>query len=551
MHDSPSCRLVRLASRALPALVLALVGADAKATPREAILAGDMKAVISEIVALYEEHGLSWADWNEWKIGPYTTTYWYYHPFEDEIVVGDMPKTEEVENYWTTWSRVLTDGQWKPDAFFTNPREALELARFNQWLLATHESAHAITYRYDFNHNERHDYEINCREYHADRLTAAILQHLSGQDEAMRRWRARYLELVVDMGASIPPEYAVAHADYAELEADCEVIDIDQPTPDRMQAYASAFFTRHEALLSARLPALDAVFEEHLKARARDRMQTYETAPEWLAGTITTITAIPAAIDGVLNSARILSGSTAKRAAGFAPDGTVHVAEADHDAETGALTLVFGTAQGELETVADAMDWPRRSPRIQLRSIAVFGSDQFVATFEEREHRTSAVRFRREGGEWTAKFLADETVAAESKAFRLGRDRLFVAYTNVEIEGSEDRDRSWQVIETDLETGSKLSRIEIPIISRHPLGVDAAGRLYFSGGKLLVRGEPETKLTRIFGNALEGNRDGDAAIGEISDIELVQTEPDGDLLILDGVAGDPDRQLVRRIEAVR
>lgn len=532
-------------------VLAATLASGADAGPRDAIAAGDMNAVIGEIIDLYGEHGLSWAHWNAWKIGSHTTTYWYYAPFEDEIIVGDMPEPEEVGEYWSTWSTVLTDGNWDPDGFFASPTEALELARFNQWLLATHESAHAITYRYDFDHTARYDYDVNCREYHADRLTAAILQDEAAQDPDMARWRARYLDLVKEMGASIPEEYTVTQADYPALEADCRVIDVRQPTPDKMQAYASAFFTRHTALLSAELPPLDDVFDTHLKAWAQKRLSLYEIAPEWAESRVTTVARIPKAADEVLNSADILTGSSAKRAAGFAPDGTVHVAEAAYDPDTGTMTVIFGPVPGELNAVVTSMAWPRQSPRIQLRSIAVFGPDQFVATFEERENRTSAVRFRREGGEWVAKFLADETIAGTSRAYRLGDDRLLIGYSEVAFTDSENRDGTWQVLETDLETGSKLENTEVPIESRHPLGIDAEGRLFFASIGMLVRGEEEPVLTRIFGAALKGDRDGDQATGEINGIVLVQTEPDGSLLILDDVPGDNDHQLIRRIEPLR
>ena len=54
-------------------------------------------------------------------------------------------------------------------------------------------------------------------------------------------------------------------------------------------------------------------------------------------------------------------------------------------------------------------------------------------------------------------------------------------------------------------------------------------------------------LARIAGNALKGSRDGDGTAAELDGVELVQTEPDGSLLILQDKPGDRDAQLVRRI----
>ena len=147
----------------------------AGATPRDAIANGDMTAATKEIEKIYVDQGLSWPPFMRWEIGPYTTTYWYYDTTDEKIVAGDMPKPDEIASYWKTWSRALTAGNWDPDGFFASDEEALQLARYNQYVLATHETAHVMTYRYDPEHRERHGYEINCREYYADRLSLVLI----------------------------------------------------------------------------------------------------------------------------------------------------------------------------------------------------------------------------------------------------------------------------------------------------------------------------------------------------------------------------------------
>lgn len=544
--NEPATRKRGLPVALAVASLLSLCCGKVMASPRDAIKAGTMQDVIGEVVALYKRHGLSWADWITWDIEPYTTTFWYYDPFDYRIVVGDLPKPEEVASYWTTWSAVLTDGNWTPDTFFVSTQEALEIARFNQWLLATHESAHAITYRYDFDHNMRHDYDVNCREYHADRLTAAILQDEASRDADFARWKARYLELVTQMGASIPKLYRVAAADYPALEARCEIIAIDQPAPDRMQAYASAFFTRYEALLSAELPPLGEVFDKHLQSIPREQIDAYAAAPEWTDATIETIRQVPATANAVTPSPRFLEGLWAQRASAFAPNGTIYAAESVYDPATRKITVIFGPAEEKPETIISDAAWPRPSPRVLLRSIAAYGPDEFVATFDEREQRTNAVRFRHDDGRWTMTVLAEDTGAATAFAYRIG-ERLIVGFSGFADDDPDRPSRTWETREIDRKTGDSPWQYRIPVEGRYPRGADATGRLYFLDGNVLVRAGAEPLLTRIIGNALKGSRDGDSTVGELDGVELVQTEPDGSLLILQDKPGNSDTQLVRRI----
>jgi hypothetical protein len=534
-----------LRTTALAAACAMLLATPATATPRDAILSGDMRAATAEVEKLYADHGLSWADWIEWEIGPFTTTYWYYDHTEAKIVAGDMPRPGQADAYWQAFSNVLTDGNWKSSGFFSSAEEALDMARFNQWVLATHESAHAITFRYDYQHTKRYDYHVNCREYHADRLTAAILQDAAKRDPDMARWRARYLELVTEMGASIPDEYKVTQADYAMLEADCKVMDIDQPTPDRMQAYASAYFARYKALLEADLPPLDAVFETHLKARNRAETDAFPVADEWSGHMLETVEENEGVYDYLFNRAKTLEGR-AQRAAAFAPDDTLYVAESSSDLDSGQLQIVFGPHDGAFETVAETLNWHRESEAVTLVSIAVYSPDLFFAAFEEEGYHSAVLRFERGRQGWTHRLLVGFDRFGKARAFRAPDGRLLLALSEYKFEDSEETDNSWRVADFDPVSGENISFADLPVVIRHPVGADDEMRLFFSYASMLIRLDEEGKLARVAGNGLDGHADGDIENAEISGINIFQINSNG-AMMLDEIPGAYPRQSIRRL----
>ena len=534
-----------LRKTALAAAVTVLLAAPATATPRDAILSGDMRAVTSEIEKLYADHGLSWADWIEWEIGSFTTTYWYYDDIEAKIVAGDMPGPGQAGAYWQAFSDVLTDGNWRSSGFFSSDAEALEMARFNQWVLATHESAHAITFRYDYEHTKRYDYHVNCREYHADRLTAAILQDVAKRDPDMARWRARYLELVTEMGASIPDEYKVTQADYAALEANCKVMEIYQPTPDRMQAYASAYFARYKALLEAELPPLDAVFDKHLKARNREKTDTFPAAAEWSGHVLETVEENEGVYDYLFNKAKTLDGR-AQRAAAFAPDDTLYVAESSSALDSGQIQIVFGPHDGKFESVAETLDWHRESEAITLVSIAVYSPDLFFAAFEEEGYHSAVLRFDRGEEGWAHRLLVGFDRFGKAQVFRAPDGRLLLALSEYKFDDREETDDSWRVADFDPESGESISFVDLPVIIRHPVGADSEMRLFFSYASMLIRLDEEGNLARVTGNGLNGRIDGDIENAEIDGINIFQINANG-AIALDEIPGAYPRQAIRRL----
>lgn len=287
---------IRLAAGGL-ALVLGLVisAASLGAPIRPAhdqMLTGDTRDMIDAVLARYADAGLSFNDRIAWQVESFTTIVSYYDHNERIISVGAMPNAGQVNAYWANWSRALTDGRWSPDGFFKSPEEAEQLARFNQFLIYAHEAGHALAFRYDYDHLQRHDYDINCREYYADRLSDALVLDMAREDPEIAALKDRYIALIASVNAGIAPDFRYTIPDVATLEANCAVISVAKPTAETMQPYASAFFERQRLLLSDdRAPlakaARDYLIDKHAAVMASGR------APETAARTLRTLARLP------------------------------------------------------------------------------------------------------------------------------------------------------------------------------------------------------------------------------------------------------------------
>jgi hypothetical protein len=539
----------RVSCFAFLAIILVVTGTSigpSKAGPLEALRDGDMGALIQQIKGLYEDHEISWADHIDWEIQTYKTVFWYFSASENKIVVGDLPTRDQVADYWRTWSQTLTDGNWDPDSFFVSPTDAYDMALFNQYILTTHESAHAVTDRYDPDHRLRHDYEVNCREFYADRLTAAIVQHTARTQPELERRRARYLDLVQSMHRTIPAQYLVASADYSDLERDCAIIQIDQPTPQTLQPYASAYFTRWQALLEIELPPLKIMFETHLKKR---RQQRYDLAPqvaEWSTGHLQTLRKTDNLAGRNQNDGLILDG--AKRAAAFAIDGTLWFAETRFNAETSELEYIYGMAEGAPEPKSYTMRWPRPSTHITLRSIAAFGPNSFVATLQENPYRINLVQFERRDGIWMPRILDEWENTARAYVFRTAENSIFVGLTHFRDREAEKTDKSyWAFKQYDLTTGKLLGSHDIHIESKQAVAADDEGRFYVAIHRQIYRIDRLQDVKRIAGTGLEGVRDGAIEQAEFGEVQALQFFPDGSALLLDNMPGDPNGQMIRKL----
>jgi hypothetical protein len=526
---------VRIAAAAV-ALICSCAPVDA--APVDAIRAGDMKQMIPEIIAIYEDAGLSWRHTIEWQIGPFTTTYWYYSFATDEVVVGAVPTGAEVGAYWQTWSDVLTDGSFDPEAFFASDDEARELAHYNQFVLATHESAHAMTYRYDYAHLDRHDDPgVNCREYYADRLTIGILNELAVDEPDMKRWRDRYRDLVTAMGDAIPERYRYRIADYATLDADCAVIEVAQPTPETMQPYASAYFERYRVLLEADLPPMADLFETHLQARHDAKLADEPLAPEYDRVRASTLGELPPSPFGNWSGEDFTIQYS--RAAGFDPQGTLWFATVRYDTEAQTIGVSFGSDPEVSPVITEPAHWDFPSRRVRITSTAVLSPDRFFFTLDhwdasgpggaERQF-TSYVYARRQDGVWEIARLLDAEGVAQGAVLRSPEGRLFVLGTP--DAPSNRPSTNWGGFEMSPQTFDVLGELAIGQPLEFPVAIDESGRLYQDRYGRLWRTSP-SELVVFAGDGLGGARDGLGDYAKFWDVDVLQWMSDDRALFLD------------------
>ena len=527
----------------LPATAALLLAglAPAQAAPIDAIRAGDMNQMIEEIIAVYEDAGLSWDRGNEWLIGPFTTTYWFYNANEDEVHVGAVPADDEIVPYWQAWSTTLTDGYFDPDSFFASAEEAREMAHYNQYVLATHESAHAMTFRYDYPHLIRHDYDINCREYYADRLTVAILNAQAEAEPDMARWRDRYLDLVIAMGETIPEQYRYHIADFATLDADCAVIDVKQPTPETLQPYASAYFERYRVLLEAELPPMAAIFKTHLSDAHTTGMGAIPYAEARDGLELATLAELEEFDLGRFYGAERGESDIVSRAAAFGPDGKLWFATLHYDRATGMIDLAFGNDPEESPPVSTPGQWAYPSVSAEISSLAVLTPEIFVFTLQhwDREGADEAERHlvsfllasRDAEGQWSLARLADVDGMHQGAILRAPDDRLFMLATP--DTNGRDPTQNWRGFEISLERADVVEQLQISSGFDFPLAIDGEGRLYEELSYLLWSSTPDGVDAVIIGNGLAGPRDGIGAKAELSDVQVLQWMPGGRALFVD------------------
>ncbi len=498
--------------------------------------------MIPEIIAIYEDAGLSWDRGIEWQVGPFTTTFWFYDTWERQITVGAVPADSEVDTYWQTWSDVLTDGSFVPATFFSSEDEARELAHYNQYVLATHESAHAITFRYDPAHQQRHDYAVNCREYYADRLTVAILNEQARHDQDMRRWRGRYLELVEAMGETIPDQYRYRIPDFGALDADCALIDVAQPTPQSMQPYASAYFERYRVLLEADLSPMAEVFKTHLVGRWDEARKTTPFAPSRESLELVTLAQLDEVALGSVYGNDTGSGGAdhRTRVAAFDPSGKLWFASVSYHRETRFAALFFGTEPEQDLPISAPAEWHQPSMRLEVSSLAVFSADRFLVSFQHwdnggiegtERHFVTFVLADRVNDAWTLTSVAELEGMKQAAVLRSPNDKLYLLATPDPT--GPDPTTNWTGFEISLERGDVVAELPIGSGLDFPLAIDGDGRIYEEIGFLLWQSEPGGGDAVLVGNGLMGPRDGIGAKAEISDVQVLQFMPDGRALFVD------------------
>lgn len=531
--------MFRQALAAFTALMLS--AASASAAPVDAIRSGSMEQMIPEIIAIYEDAGLSWDPGIDWNVGPFTTTYWFYDPHEYEIAVGAVPSDREVAQYWETWSDVLTDGNFVPASFFSSADEAREMAGYNQFVLATHESAHAITFRYDYGHLQRHDYAVNCREYYADRLTVAILDEQARLDTDMARWRGRYLELVSAMGDTIPEQYRYHIPDMAALDADCALIDVAQPTPETMQPYASAYFERYRVLLEADLPPMRSVFQSHLLDRWNEDRGRKPFSPLREGLELATLDEMEAVELGTVYGGSVDSSADDRtRAAAFDASGQLWFASLSYDSASRMTGLYFGTDAAPAAPILPPAEWHQPSIRLEISSLAVLSADRFVISLHHwdrggdggaERYFVTFVLVGRVDGAWTLTSIAEVEGMKQAAVLRSPSGRVFMMATP-DHPGAQPSE-NWSGFEISLEAADVVAQLPIETGFYFPLAIDEDGNVYEELANELWQSAPGGKDVVLIGNGLSGPRDGVGAKAEFSDLLVLQFMQDGRALFID------------------
>jgi hypothetical protein len=342
----------------------------------DAIDNADTYALTYAVEEGYGAFKVSRNDTLTWQFQPYDGLVNWYNQYSQVINLSELPQDDEIAPYWNNWSEALTGGKWDWQAFFADEAEARAMARFNQFVLAAHEYGHALTYRYDPEHEAREDNEVNCRELPADRLAAGLLEELAALDSTIAQYRLRYADLVTAINAAIAEDIRYDIPDYASLNADCHIIHVVQPDETTMAPYASAYFARWQVLLQTDLPPLADLYETHLYTPLRARLAKGSPSAEW----VTTIDWIDDDITGNFEHGDV----TGWRLPAFAPDGTLYVmnyAATPADGDVG-LYITYGPAGAKQKTV---LDTDRIGAEIvdpeffELTAFLPLGADRFLA----------------------------------------------------------------------------------------------------------------------------------------------------------------------------
>lgn len=514
-------------------LVLALMATPARAIDPAALLATMERADTAGMTALvediYREAGISWNDTLRWTLRGHDYTFNYFDPLGQEIVIGSIPTAGEVAAYWQNWSRTLTGGAWQGEAFFADASEPAALAAFNAFVIALHEAGHAMTYRYDPGHTARHDYEVNCREFYADRLAAAALDDLAEIEPRIAALRQRYIDVMVSMNAAIADRHRYRIDGLAALQADCALIHVEQPTPETLEPYASAYFERQRLLLGASLPTLRDMAETYLfphLAEFMAHMPYRAVSPGYRLRSIGRVANFPpASSDGE---------GPGVHAAGFDLEGRLYLAELDYDEASGLATLNYGP-RGAPRPVVDRQPYPVPVEGLGLVGVAPVSADRaFLVLEEDQGPRSDFALFAadRVGAGWQLQRisavggmkLAAVLQAPDGRIFFLASDRPAPWSFN----------EGWVAVEIDPVTLEGKSATPYQGIYGQPLAIAEDGDLITVAYRLLYEFNAEAGFDVIAGNHLEGSKDGtDPAGTELVDPVAAQLLPDGRLLFLD------------------
>lgn len=537
--------------RRLIATALALATGSAQAADPadlvEAIDRADTVRMTRLVAERFRHAGISINEGLVWRLQPFDETFNWYNVFTDTILIAEMPRAGETEAYWSGWSTLLTGDEWDWRSFFEDDDEALRLARFNQFFLAAHEYGHAVTYRYDPDHEKRWDGSINCREYLADRLAAAMLVELAGEHAAFGRLRDRYRALIAEINAHIAPADRYDPPDFAAIEADCRIMDVRQPTVSTMTPYASAFFARQTTLLAQDLPPLGDLHAAHLRPWWDER----RLPDSGRAGAVTTL----APVEGLDGAAPAILADGTSRELAFAPDASLMVVEERIEVVDGRVHagFAYGRVGEPIEVVMrfGPIDGPADPAGIDnSRGIASLGPDRFLllnSGFGGAAEEIFLIDLRRGSDGWRLRIVPMGAAGATDTrvlADAAGGIHVLLNDLAATIEGQ----RRWRHLRLDAETLETKSETPLSTdLTGLPVAFELDGSLVLQDGAQLAIAAPGEAPLALAGG-LRGFKDGDEAMrAEFQARSLVVSmREDGGALVLDR---DPirDALVVRRI----
>lgn len=503
-----------------------------------ALETSDTPAVERYVTDHYREAGISVNETLAWEHQGFDEIVNWYNQHTEVIMLSELPRPAEVAVYWQNWAEVLTQGNWDWRAFFADDAEAALTANFNQFLLAAHEYGHALTYRYDPTHEQRFNNEINCREYVADRLAAALLQEVAEADQRFAALKTRYRALIDEINAHIAPQYRYDVPTFAALDADCSVLKVEQPTEDSMTPYASAFFVRHALLQAADLPPLAEIYEKHLLPYWRER----QLPAAGIAGAVATTAVAQAdlrpATGGLEYEHRMLA---------LDPGGALYVIETGEQASPQPLRVRFsyGPAGAPVEVAVPATELPD----VSLGEFGFFGYLGGVAMGPDRFIVMSGayglggvpiILFdvsRSPGGPWTMRSVPLEPDPAIWNGIHLGAivhgtgGRIF-AFVN---DPTQPEAGLWRRHELDPATLAVIATDALPLTDGQPAAVGPDGETYLYGDFRLARLTEGGSLTTVAGAGLQGFKDAaDPLQAEfVMTDALVHIAPDGGFEMID------------------
>lgn len=523
--------------RLLAALMIFAAESARASDPPDLIAAIDEADTIAMghlVAQRFRDAGISVNEGLAWRLQPFDRVVNWYDGFTDTILVAEMPRDGEEAAYWSGWSDLLTGGRWDWRAFFADEAEALRMARFNQFYVAAHEYGHAVTYRYDPDHEERWGGSVNCREYLADRLAAAMLEELADTSDEFARMRSRYRALIAEINAHIAVADRYDPPDFADIETDCRIMEVRQPTAETMTPYASAFFARQTTLLAQDLPPLAELRAEHLDPwwearRPRD---------SGLGGAVTTL----APVEGLDRPVPAVLPDGASRELAFTPDGSLMVVEERVELVDGRIHagFAYGPVGGQTETILPfgPVEGPADPSGIDNpRSVASLGPDRLLLlneSFGLGDEGIFLIDLRRDAGNWALRIV--ELVAREPTDTQVLTDAAGSIHVLIrdraDATGAERRWRHLRLAPETLETIGEATLS--PDLRGSPVAVGIDGSLVLREGALLAIAAPgEAPLG--FAGGLRGFKDADDPMkAEFQSRSLVVSmREDGSALVAD------------------